>query len=398
MEALYEQSLEKIRRTKLGFKRNYINSNVWNNRLTGILGARGAGKTTLMLQYMKEKYKMRPEALYVSLDNLYFTQNTLLGLVEKFVKRGGQFIFIDEVHKYENWAIEIKNIYDTFDELKVVFTGSSMLQIHKAEADLSRRAVVWRLPGLSFREYLELAMGEKFPVLTIDEILANHTEMAAGVCDKLRPIAAFEQYLKHGYYPFFNEGKEFYNQKLQATIGAIIESDVPAIHHVDYYTTNKIKKLLYILAKNVPYQPNIAFLAESLGSIRGSVLQYLDILERADLINLLRSPSYSDSILTKPDKIYLNNTNLSYVIAEQAPSLGNLRETFFLNQMRSANHKVHSPKTGDFLVNQSLTFEVGGRSKSDRQIKEVENSFVASDDLEMGVGRTIPLWLFGMMY
>ncbi len=397
MDILYEYSLGKIRRTRLGFKRKFINSNVWNNRLTGILGARGSGKTTLMLQYMKENFKIRPEALYISLDNLYFTENTLLGLAEKFVKNGGRFLFIDEVHKYANWSIEIKNIYDTFDELKVVFTGSSMLNIQKSEADLSRRAVVWHLPGLSFREYIELELGERFPILTLDEILANHTEIAAGVCDKLRPIAAFNQYLKHGYYPFFKEGKDFYNQKLQATIGAIIETDVPAIHHVDYYTVNKIKKLLYILAKSVPFQPNITTLAGSLGAIRGSVLQFLDILESANLINQLRSPSHSDSILTKPDKIYLNNTNLSYAIAEHAPDLGNLRETFFLNQMR-ANYKVHFTKTGDFLVNQSMTFEVGGRSKSNQQIKDVENAYIAADDIEMGVGHTIPLWLFGMMY
>jgi predicted AAA+ superfamily ATPase len=397
MDRLFEVSVNKIKRTKLQFKRHMVNKNIWSNRLIGILGARGAGKTTLMLQYLKENYGLSNSALYVSLDNLYFTGNTLLGLAERFVKEGGVHLFIDEVHKYPNWAIEIKNIYDTYDELKVVFTGSSILQMHKGEADLSRRAVVWQLPGLSFREFVELEYNLKYPAYTLSELLIHHVEIAGTICEKTRPIALFNQYLKYGYYPYFTESKEYYKSKLQSTIGAILETDVPSIYNVDYYTVNKLKKLLYILAQNVPYQPNIATLAESLGSIRGTVLLYLDYLERACLISQLRSQSQGNSILTKPDKIYLNNTNIAYAISEVSPNLGNLRETFFLNQLKAYN-EVHYTKTGDFLVNREYTFEIGGRSKSDQQIKNAVNGYVASDDIEFGYKNTIPLWLFGFLY
>lgn len=398
MEQLIETSTNKIKRTKLDFKRFMIDKNIWGNRLIGLLGARGTGKTTMMLQHIKETFKTSQDALYISLDNLYFTENHLLDLTDRFVKLGGKYLFIDEVHKYPNWSIEIKNIYDNYDDLTVVFTGSSILQIHKGEADLSRRAVIFNLPGLSFREYIELELHQQLPVITLEDIIKNHIEIASEISMKIKPIAVFNQYLKHGYYPFFKESKEYYNQKLQQTIGAILEVDIPSIFNIDYFTVNKIKKLLYILAQNVPYQPNIASLAENLGSIRGTVLQHLDYLERAGLISMLRTPSHGNSIFTKPEKIYLNNTNLAYSLSEAQPNLGNLRETFFLNQLRSAGQQVNYTNIGDFLVNKNLTFEIGGRSKTDRQVKSIEKAYIASDDIEMGYKNTIPLWLFGFLY
>lgn len=369
----------------------------WEDRLISITGVRGVGKTILLLQYIKENFPDKRNALYASLDNIWFTRNTLTDLVEQFTAYGGTHLFLDEVHRYPNWCIEIKNIYDSYPGLHIVFTGSSMLEIFKSNADLSRRAINYHLYGLSFREFLEFETGKKFPCFSLEEILSDHLNIAANLTQDLKILPLFKAYLEHGYYPFYKEGLKSYPIRLQNIVNTTLDFDLPAVENIEYATILKIKKMLMLLSSLVPFTPNMTTLSADIETNRASAMRYLNILEKAALITMLLPAGKTLNLMNKPEKIYLANSNLLQVLSTSPVNTGNLRETFFANQLKIL-HQINSSKKGDFIVDNKYTFEVGGKNKSYHQIKDLENSFIASDDIETGFGNRIPLWLFGMLY
>lgn len=398
MEELFDFFYRELRKTDLSFQRYLTDKIDWEGRLSAITGARGTGKTTMILQHIKQKFGNAPkEALYVSADNIRFSNNRLFDLANDFEKQGGKYLFIDEVHKYENWSQELKNIYDCFSDLKVVITGSSMLQIYKGNADLSRRAVHYTLHGMSFREFLKYDQNIEFENYTLDNILQNHIEIAGNVNDKIRPLPLFNTYLKQGYYPYYKSDKRFYLSKLANTVNLILETDLPAVETIEMYSIRKIKKLLWIISQSVPFTPKITDLAKDLDVSRNSLLNYLTILERGGLVNLLQSSTKGLNSLAKPEKIYLNNTNHIYAFDVNKPDIGNLRETFFFNQLQAVS-EVTSAQKADFTVDGTYIFEVGGKNKGYEQIVGLKNAYLALDNLEYGFGNKIPLWLFGMLY
>jgi len=398
MEELFDFFYRELRKTDLSFQRYLINEIDWEGRLSAITGARGTGKTTMILQHIKQTFGNLPkEALYVSLDNIWFSGNRLFDLANDFEKQGGRYLYIDEVHKYENWSQEIKNIYDTFSDLKVVITGSSMLEIYRGNADLSRRAVHYTLYGMSFREFLKYDQQLDFDKFSLEDILQNHIDIAGSVNEKIRPLPLFNAYLKQGYYPYYKSDKRFYLSKLANTVNLILETDLPAVEKIEMYSIRKIKKLLWIISQSVPFTPKITDLAKDLEVSRNSLLNYLTILERGGLINLLQNSTKGINLLAKPEKIYLNNTNLIYTFEANKPDIGNLRETFFFNQLKAVS-EVTSSKKADFTVNSNHIFEVGGKNKGHEQIAGEKNAYLALDNLEYGFGNKIPLWLFGMLY
>ena len=398
MEDLFDFFYRELRKTDLSFQRYLIDDIDWEGRLSAITGARGTGKTIMILQHIKKTFGNSPkEVLYVSADNIWFSGNRLFDLANDFEKQGGKYLFIDEVHKYENWSQEIKNIYDSFSDLKVVITGSSMLQIYKGNADLSRRAVHYVLNGLSFREFLKYDQSIDFGKFTFEEILQNHIEIAGSVNDKIRPLPLFNSYLKQGYYPYYKSDKRFYLSKLANTVNLILEMDLPAVEKIEIYSIRKIKKLLWIISQSVPFMPKITDLAKDLEVSRNSLLNYLTILERGGLVNLLQSSTKGLNSLAKPEKIYLNNTNQIYAFNANKPDIGNLRETFFFNQLQTVSD-VKSSQKADFTVANNYIFEVGGKNKGHEQVAGQENAYLALDNLEYGFGNKIPLWLFGMLY
>lgn len=402
MEKLFQIFQRRLRNTTLSFKRYLINKIDWSDRLIAIRGARGVGKTTLILQYIKEKFKtvhraIDPAILYASLDDIYFQANSLIDLTDEFAQQGGKFLFLDEVHKYPKWSIEIKNIYDNYPELNVVFTGSSILEIYRGDADLSRRAITYELHGLSFREFFQLERNLKFETHNLQDILQHHLEISQEVLSQTKPLALFKNYLNYGYYPYFVENKDNYLQRLSTVINLTIESDLPAVHHMDYTSIGKLKKLLYIVATSVPFKPNIAKISEKIEASRGSTLRFLEYLKNAHILNLLRNDTEGISYLSKPEKVYLNNTNVMYALASENVNIGNLRETFFYNQLNHL-HAVTHGNFGDFLIDKKFTFEVGGKDKGLQQIKGMENAYIAADNIESGFGNKIPLWLFGFLY
>ena len=362
----------------------------------GILGARGTGKTTLFLQQLATRFNPE-EAVYITLDDIYFTDNRLIDFIEAFRNAGGKYFFIDEVHKYPTWARELKNAYDYYPELFIFFTGSSAIEILRQDVDLSRRAVVYELPGLSFREYLLMRHDLVWEPLTLQDIVQDHTSLALDVTSSFRPLKYFKDYLKTGYYPFFLENEKYYHERLERTIRLVIDTDLNFIEGYDPKNAQKIYQLLYILATNTPFKPNVTKLSEKIGISRATLVQYLHFLEKTRLINSLVSVGKSISTLQKPDKIYLNNTNLAHALAPEQIDVGSQRETFFLGQIK-VNHPVSLPAHGDFYVDDQFTFEVGGKGKNRRQIAEVADSYVVADDLEVGYQNKIPLWLFGFLY
>lgn len=398
MEELFDIFYRELRKADLSFQRYLMNDIDWEGRLLAITGARGTGKTTLLLQHIRHTFGDSPkEALYVSADNIWFSGNRLFDLAGDFEKQGGRYLFIDEIHKYENWSREIKNIYDSFSGLKVVIAGSSMLEIYKGNADLSRRAVHYVLQGLSFREFLNYDQGFDFDKFTLGEILQNHIEIAGSFNDKMRPLPLFNAYLKQGYYPYYKSDKRFYLSKLANTVNLILEVDLPAIKAIEMHSVRKIKKLLWIISQSVPFTPNITDLANHLGVSRNSLLSYLAILEQGGLVNLLQSRTKNINSLAKPEKIYLNNTNQIYAFAADKPDIGNLRETFFFNQLKTIG-ELTSSNGGDFIFDDKYIFEIGGKNKGHEQITGLKNAYLALDKLEYGFGNKIPLWLFGMLY
>lgn len=398
MEKLIEVFRKKMTIPLPTFERELERKINWNARLISIRGSRGTGKTTLFLQHIKKTFSDNlNKVLYVSLDNIYFSNNTLVELAEKFVSRGGTHIFLDEVHKYENWSKEIKNLYDDFPELHIAFTGSSLLEILNGRADLSRRTLVYELTGLSFREYLSLIKVQDFPIFTLEEILKNNEQVSAEIASKIKPFEFFDDYLSFGYYPYFLEGKDDYFNRLNETLNMILEVELPFLRGLEIAYIPRIKKLLAIIGESAPFIPNITQLAAKIGISRQTLLQYLKYLEDAKLINQLYKKSRGLSVLEKPEKILMENTNLMELFNGENANTGNRRETFVLNQLLHS-HKVDFSEESDFFVDSRYTFEVGGKNKKRKQIQELPDSYIIADDIEFGTDRRIPIWLLGFMY
>jgi hypothetical protein len=363
VEFLFERFIKKIAYTQTDFVRSIMNTINWDAQLVGIRGARGVGKTTLLLQYIKLHLPLDQTVLYVSLDNIWFTGNKLYNLADDFVKNGGKYLFLDEVHKYSGWSQEVKNIYDDYPELKVVFTGSSLLEIINAKADLSRRAIIYEIQGFSFREYLNRNLKMHIPECSLEEILNNHIRPAESITSGIKVLKHFNDYLKNGYYPYYNELPELYYQRLEEVVNMILEIELPALRGVESSYIPKVKQLLLVLAESVPFIPNISKLSERIGITRVGLLNYLRALRDAGLITNLNKNSSGISRLQKPDKIFLENTNMMFAIAPNNTNKGNLRETFFVNQL-SYKYRVQVSEQGDFLVDGKYTFEIGGKIKT----------------------------------
>jgi predicted AAA+ superfamily ATPase len=331
------------------------------------------------------------------MDDLFFSKNTLVDFTDEFVKKGGKYLFLDEVHKYKNWSQELKNIYDYFSDLKIVITGSSALDIYKGKADLSRRAILYKLHGLSFREFILLKYNYQFSVIGLEEILNNASKKIPEILEKIKPLKLFEEYLKTGYYPFFMEGESEYQVRLKQTVNQILDSDLPSVEKIDFNAVHYLRKLISILAEIVPYKPNIVKLSQQVGISRETLIRYLYLLEKADLLMLLQTDTKGIGKMNKPEKIYLNNSNLVNSLADIQSNLGTLRETFFLNQLQ-VNHTINWSDKSDFYVDDKYTFEIGGKNKTRKQITGIENAWVAADNIEYAQQNKIPLWLFGFLY
>jgi len=396
MQNLIQQFYEKYALIQTNNIRSFIKTIDWSNRLIGIKGSRGVGKTTLILQYIRLHFKPDRSVLYISLDSLYFLENKLYDLAYDFYKKGGEFLAVDEVHRYPNWAIELKNIYDNMPDLKIVFTGSSLLHLSKSNADLSRRAVMYVMPGLSFREFLQFETKTGFKAYTIDDILKNHIEIAVGIKQKLKPLKYFNDYLNYGYYPFYLENRKSFHLKLSEILLTILEVDIPQYARIQTSNIIFLKKLLAIISNSVPFKPNMKSLSQRTGISLNTMKLYLKLLTDAELLQLLYVENKGINSLNKPEKIFLNNSNLMNNLSLNA-NTGNLRETFFFNQLSKKN-KVNASKITDFYINEKYSFEIGGKNKAQTQIKNIKNAFIVKDNIEIGASNVIPLWLFGFLY
>jgi uncharacterized protein len=389
MDKLFEYSNQLIRQVDTSFTRYAYQQINWKNRLIGLIGPRGVGKTTLVLQHIKQHLPIH-ETLYVTAEDFYFAKNRLTDLANEFVKSGGKYLFIDEIHKYADWSKQLKLIYDYHQELKVVFTGSSVLDIKKGNSDLSRRSVVYSMQGLSFREYLILFHQKDIPSYSLNEILDHQVDLPA----VSHPLPLFNDYLKRGYYPFAKE--EDFSIKLQQVVNQTLEIDIPTYAEMNISTGRKLKQLLAIVAQSVPFKPNMSKIAEMLNISRNNIADYLLYMEEAGMVAQLRNNTDGIRGLGKVDKVYLDNPNLIHTLAQENQNIGNVRETFFLNQLR-VNHQITSSSLGDFKIDDK-DFEVGGRNKKQQQIRHTENGFLVKADIERGFLNTIPLWQFGLMY
>lgn len=382
---------EQLELVSLAFKRYNYDKLPWEARLVGLMGPRGVGKSTLVLQHIKSKSpEEQAKSLYVSADHSYFTTSTLIETANQFVREGGEWLYIDEVHKYEGWSQELKQIYDSHPGLHVFFTGSSILDIIDGEADLSRRVILFDMQGLSFREYLEMFHGIKTPIRSLEDILNGKTEIEG----LQHPIPLFNQYLREGYYPFSKEG--FFQQRLQQVIRLTMEVDIPQYANMSPATGKKLRRMLSIIASNVPYKPEATGLANEIKVSRNDIPTYLLYMEKAGMIGQLRDETGGMRGLGKTEKVYLDNTNIIYALSGENANIGNVRETFFYNQTRLALD-VTSSKVSDFSIGK-YTFEIGGAKKSHRQIKDVADSFIVRDDTEYANGDILPLWAFGLLY
>ncbi len=389
MRSLYQKFEVLLQNTAAGFKRYLYDEIPWESRMIGIVGSRGVGKTTMILQYIKENLGSK-RALYVSADDMYFGENRLVDLADNFYKNAGEYLFIDEIHKYMDWSRELKNIYDSYPDLKIVFTGSSVLDILKGSSDLSRRALIYHLQGLSFREYLNFFHNKKVDVLSLEQIINNEVKLK----DIKHPLPLFNDYLQRGYYPFGIDNE------LEIRLGQVVvqtlEIDIPQYANMNVSTSRKLKRLLSIISESVPFKPNMSKIAEMISVSRNSLDDYFAYMEKAGLIGQLRNETSGIKGLGKVDKVYLDNTNLIYNLAGERFSIGNIWETFFLNQM-SVRNEVISSKNADFVI-RDFTFEVGGKSKQQKQIEQNGKSFIVKDNIEFGYLNVIPLWVFGLNY
>lgn len=369
----------------------------WGWRLIGIKGPRGVGKTTLLLQHLILFDPSHNHSVYLPLDDLHFASQGLRETVESLAVRGITHFYLDEVHKYPNWSREIKNLYDLKPGLFIVFTGSSIVELSRQQVDLSRRAVMYSMPGLSFREYLWLKGLFQSGAYSLDEILQDHEAIALRICRDIKPLQHFRPYLEHGYYPFFLESQPLFAIRLKQVVQLVLESDLASAEAGPVQKIPKIALLLQIIAESAPFIPNISKLSERSGLDRNTLLRYLQRLERVQLTASLYRKGKGITALQKPEKLYLDNTNLAYALAPSQPNIGNLRETFFFNQLRQ-QHLVQHASEGDFLVDNQWTIEIGGKNKKASQVKHLADHYLGIDDIELGVGRQIPLWLFGFLY
>lgn len=396
MDILLNNSSGLIRKIQTGKKRYLFDKVLWNNRLIGIKGARGVGKSTLLLQKLSTLQLPPGQASYWSLDDLFFTSASLADTAQQFYNEGGRVLFLDEVHKYPNWSQHIKNLYDRYDDLQIIFTGSSVINIAKEEVDLSRRALMYTLAGMSYREYLYFKYDIALPVISLSEVIDKSNAWQRRFPEKFRPLEYFSEYLQKGYYPFSLEDTEGFLSRLQQVIRIIVEYDMASVKDFDIRNAQKLLQLLYVLSANVPFKPNVSSLARKTDIHRNTITTYLHFLEQAQLIRLLYPAGISVSTLQKPEKVLLENTNLAFVLAVNTANKGSLRETFFASQL-SVSHKLSLPQQGDFMVDDQYVFETGGRNKSSKQIKDVPDSFVVVDDQDFPVSK-IPLWVLGMEY
>lgn len=392
MESLFNTFRIKLSLTPMSYFRSFHDIINWDSRLICIMGQKGVGKSTMMLQHIKKNNDLS-ETLYVSADNMYFAGHTLYELAGNFFLQGGKHLYIDEIHKYKGWSTEIKNIYDDYPTLQVIYSGSSLLALKKGnKADLSRRSIPYEMPGLSFREYLNIRNGWDLKTSTLEEILQGRVDFPYG---EHRPLKYYKEYCKVGFYPFFQEGDA--EIRLQNAILATVEDDIPAYAEMTVAASVKLKKLMYILSKSVPFKPSNDTLGRDLSLSRNTVPDYIGYLETSGLFNALREPGHSDNLLAKIEKLYLGNSNIAFSLSENGIiDDGNMRETNFL-AWTSQTCKPTSSKISDFEID-GITFEVGGKNKNGSQIKDAERGYLVKDNLEFASGQSVPIWMFGFLY
>ena len=401
MENLFKRHDAYLSKVPMEYIRDFMQRINWNSRLLVIRGPKGVGKSTLMQQYIKQNFSAGDRhVLYCSADTSYFSTHTLLDLAENFVMMGGKWLFIDEVHKYPGWSREIKEIYDLYNELHIVLSGSSLIQINDGQADLSRRLMPYDMPGLSLREFIHLDTGLDIKPVSLDQLLDKPSEVCMNIISMCHPLEHFVRYRQFGYYPFYFEEKQEYYDKLENTVNYIIDVELTKYRSLDVGNTRQVKALLHVISQMTPYEVDIAKLSKASGITRQSTLKYLTNLEEANLIRRVFTDLMTVTDLQKPDKMYLDNTNLLYTLSTEKPEIGTVRETFFANQLASAGHKVEYAgyKKGDFRIDGNIVIEVGGQDKGFSQISGQNNAYVAADDIESAYMRKIPLWAFGFLY
>lgn len=392
MDSLNNTFRIKLSLTPMSYVRSFHDKINWKNRLICIMGQKGVGKSTMILQHIKN-YDNLDETLYVSADNMYFSGHTLYELAGSFFAQGGKRLYIDEIHKYKNWSNEIKNIYDDLPLLQVVYSGSSVLALKKGnKADLSRRSIPYEMPGLSFREYLNILNGWTLKPSTLEQILEGKVDFPYG---EHRPLKYYKDYCKIGFYPFFREEDAVI--RLHQAIVTTVEDDIPSYAEMTVAAAAKLKKLMYILSKSVPFKPSNDTLGRDLGISRNIIPDYIDYLEKTGMFNALREPGHSDNLLSKTEKLYLGNSNIAWSLSEDGiVDEGNMRETNFLAWTKQVCN-VTASKISDFEID-GKTFEVGGKSKKGKQIKDADVGYLVKDNLEYASGHSIPIWMFGFIY
>ena len=397
MEILCYRYNKLMKEIDTNFNRFLFSEIDWSQPLIGIKGQRGVGKTTMMMQRIKEADPSGVHSFYASLDNLWFAEHSLIDFAEEMVSRGVTHIYLDEVHRLPGWERQIKNIYDSYPELSVVFTSSSLLEIDHSIGDLSRRASIYYLPGLSFREFLRFEGKEVAEPISLSDVLYTHEYLAPSISAGIDILVSFKSYINKGFYPFYrNMRLNDYYSRLQQIVTTVIESDIPAVtRKIEYETLLKAKRLIAIIAASLPYTPNLNTLSGLMGTNRNQLLKIFDLLDRAGLIRQLYANAHSPKGLAKPQKILLNNSSLMNALDH--PNIGAARESTFASFL-SVNHKVEYAKNGDFLVDGRYLFEVGGKGKGFAQIRNIPDSFVVADEVEFGFENKIPLWLFGFLY
>ncbi len=394
LEALKEYSSLFLAKQTPQYERDLLYKINLKNRIIGIVGAKGVGKTTLLLQYMKKQNLSNDEMIYISVDHPLMSSTTILEIAKEFASLGGKLLILDEIHNQDDFASDLKTIWD-FLEINVIFSGSSAL--HLDNADLSRRVLKYTLPTLSFREFCEIQTNKKFPKLSLEDILSNHIQYSQDIMSKIKPLKYFKDYFKYGFYPFYLEVRDAINMKLSEAINKTIDIDLLKIYNIDSKKLRNIKKILTMLCTSVPYKPNITTLANAVEVDPKTLYIYLDALQKGKIIRMISVTSRGESIIKKPEKIYLDNPNMFKVLCT-TPDIGTLRESFFSGTLLNAGHNITASKKGDFLIDEKETIEVGGKNKTYKQIKNIEDSYVVADDIEIGNGNKIPLYLFGFLY
>lgn len=398
METLFKKHRILVSQVNTAIVRQQMNSINWEKQLVSIRGSRGVGKTTLMRQYIRQTYgENAGEALYLVMDSMYFTNHTLLEVAERFHLMGGKHLFLDEVHKYPTWSKEIKEIIDLWPDLKVTFTGSSLLQILNADADLSRRVLSYDMAGLSFREFLRFYKGIELPSYALDDILSNTDDICRQVCSVCHPQVLFEEYLRVGYYPFYDGDEQEYYNRIENVVSFIVDQEMTQFCGVEPAYTRKLKAMLLFLANNVPYDVSIAKLSSYLEINKTTVLSYLSSMQKAELLSLLYTDNKSVTKMQKPDKVYLHNPNMHYALSSQE-KIGTIRECFVVNQLSTAHIVEYGKAQGDFKIDGRISIEVGGKDKSFDQIADIPSSYILADSIEFPIGKKLPLWLVGFLY